>query len=86
MKETNQSDMIEDSELRDLFQIESEEHLQIIEKGLLELEKNPNDLETLHLIFREAHSMKGASRMLGLSDIESISHLFEDMLGKASRG
>ncbi|HMV77444.1 MAG TPA: hybrid sensor histidine kinase/response regulator [Leptospiraceae bacterium] len=78
--------MIEDSELRDLFQIESEEHLQIIEKGLLELEKNPNDLETLHLIFREAHSMKGASRMLGLSDIESISHLFEDMLGKASRG
>lgn len=78
--------MIEDSELRDLFQIESEEHLQIIEKGLLELEKNPNDLETLHLIFREAHSMKGASRMLGLSDIESISHLFEDMLGRASRG
>lgn len=78
--------MIEDEELRELFRIESEEHIQIIEKGLLDLEKNPKDYETLHLIFREAHSMKGASRMLGISDIESIAHIFEEVLGKASRG
>ncbi len=32
-------EMIEDDELRELFRIESEEHIQIIEKGLLELEK-----------------------------------------------
>jgi two-component system, chemotaxis family, sensor kinase CheA len=79
-------EMIEDEELRELFRIESEEHIQIIEKGLLDLEKNPKDYETLHLIFREAHSMKGASRMLGISDIESIAHIFEEVLGKASRG
>ncbi|MDX1960137.1 MAG: chemotaxis protein CheA, partial [Leptospiraceae bacterium] len=79
-------EMIEDQELRELFQIESDEHLQIIEKGLLELEKNPKDYDTIHLIFREAHSMKGASRMLGISDIESIAHIFEEVLGKASRG
>jgi two-component system, chemotaxis family, sensor kinase CheA len=79
-------DMIEDEELRELFRIESEEHIQIIEKGLFDLEKNPKDYETLHLIFREAHSMKGASRMLGISDIESIAHIFEEVLGKASRG
>lgn len=78
--------MIEDQELRDLFQIESEEHIQVIEKCLLTLEKNPHDYDILHLIFREAHSMKGASRMLGLSDIESIAHIFEEVLGKASRG
>ena len=79
-------EMIEDEELRELFRIESEEHIQIIEKGLLDLEKNSKDYETLHLIFREAHSMKGASRMLGISDIESIAHIFEEVLGKASRG
>ncbi|MCX7997512.1 MAG: hybrid sensor histidine kinase/response regulator, partial [Leptospiraceae bacterium] len=79
-------EMIQDEELRELFRIESEEHIQVIEKGLLELEKNPHDYETLHLIFREAHSMKGASRMLGISDIESIAHIFEEVLGKASRG
>lgn len=78
--------MIEDQELRDLFQIESEEHIQVIEKCLLTLEKNPKDYDTLHLIFREAHSMKGASRMLGISDIESIAHILEEVLGKASRG
>jgi two-component system, chemotaxis family, sensor kinase CheA len=78
--------MIEDQELRDLFQVESEEHIQVIEKCLLTLEKNPQDYDILHLIFREAHSMKGASRMLGLSDIESIAHIFEEVLGKASRG
>ncbi len=80
------SAMIEDQELRELFQIESEEHIQVIEKCLLTLEKNPQDYDILHLIFREAHSMKGASRMLGLSDIESIAHIFEEVLGKASRG
>lgn len=79
-------EMIEDEELRELFRIESEEHIQIIEKGFLDLEKNPKDYETLHLIFREAHSMKGASRMLGISDIESIAHILEEVLGKASRG
>lgn len=79
-------EMIQDEELRELFRIESEEHIQVLEKGLLELEKNPHDYETLHLIFREAHSMKGASRMLGISDIESIAHIFEEVLGKASRG
>jgi two-component system chemotaxis sensor kinase CheA len=78
--------MIEDQELRELFQVESEEHIQVIEKCLLTLEKNPHDYDILHLIFREAHSMKGASRMLGLSDIESIAHIFEEVLGKASRG
>jgi len=78
--------MIEDQELRDLFQIESEEHIQVIEKCLLSLEKNPQDYDMLHLIFREAHSMKGASRMLGISDIESIAHILEEVLGKASRG
>ena len=79
-------EMIDDEELRELFQIESEEHVQIIEKCLLVLEKNPKDYETLHLVFREDHSMKGASRMLGISDIESIAHIFEESLGKASNG
>jgi two-component system chemotaxis sensor kinase CheA len=78
--------MIEDKELSDLFKIESEEHLNAIENGLLSIEQNPKDYEVLHVIFREAHSMKGASRMLGVSDAETISHILEDQLGKASRG
>jgi two-component system chemotaxis sensor kinase CheA len=78
--------MIEDKELRELFQVECEEHFTVLEKGFLDLEENPNQPELLHSVFREAHSLKGASRMLGLSDIETISHLLEDELGKASKG
>ncbi|MDW5418185.1 hybrid sensor histidine kinase/response regulator [Iodobacter sp. CM08] len=78
--------MIEDSEMRDLFRIESSEHLQAIEDGLLKIEKNPDNLALLEELFREAHSLKGASRMLELYDIERIFHRFEDILGKARTG
>src|SRR5919108_3236574 len=78
--------MIEDKELRDLFQAESEEHLQQLDAGLLALEKHPNAQATLEEVFREAHSLKGAARMLRVSDVETIAHRFEDILGAAKRG
>lgn len=77
---------IEDPEFRELFQSDTLEHIQNIETGLLELEKNPKDIETLKNLFREAHSMKGAAGLLGLKDIEAITHVLEDQLGKASKG
>ncbi|MCZ8343830.1 MAG: hybrid sensor histidine kinase/response regulator [Leptospira sp.] len=77
---------IEDPEFRELFQTDTLEHIQNIETGLIELEKNPKDLETLKNLFREAHSMKGAAGLLGLKDIEAITHVLEDQLGKASKG
>ncbi|MCR9143049.1 MAG: hybrid sensor histidine kinase/response regulator [bacterium] len=78
--------MIQDDELRDLFRIESEEHLQKLDEGLLHLEKVPDDQARLDEVFREAHSMKGASRMLGVEGVEQLSHLLEDRLGQAKRG
>lgn len=78
--------MIEDLEMRDLFRIESEEHLQQLEDGLLRLEKDPDNTAILEELFREAHSLKGSSRMLGQLDIEKVAHRFEDILGRASKG
>ncbi|MBF0182816.1 MAG: hybrid sensor histidine kinase/response regulator [Magnetococcales bacterium] len=78
--------MIEDQELRELFAAESEEHLHQLEAGLLHLEKRPDDLATLKELFREAHSLKGAARMLGVRDVETLAHHFEDFLGAASKG
>lgn len=78
--------MIEDKELRDLFNAESEEHLSNLDRGLLHIEKNPNDMDSLKELFREAHSLKGAARMLGVNSVEIIAHRFEDLLGSASRG
>lgn len=77
---------IEDVELRGLFRIESAEHLQKLDEGLLKLEKTPGDASLIQEIFREAHSLKGSARMLGLIDIQTLASNVEDMLGGVRSG
>jgi chemotaxis protein histidine kinase CheA len=55
-------------------------------RGLLRLEADPQDSATLEEVFRAAHSLKGAARMLGVHDVETVAHHFEDALGAAKRG
>jgi len=73
--------MIEDDELRNLYKVSSEEHIQKLEAGILHLEKNPDDQFPFTDLMREAHSLKGDSRMLGVDGVEIISHKIEDILG-----
>ncbi|NJO97841.1 MAG: hybrid sensor histidine kinase/response regulator [Pleurocapsa sp. CRU_1_2] len=70
--------MIEDEELRLLFKTSSSEHLQKLESELMILEKNPQDPKALEEFLREAHTLKGDSRMLGLDEIEMLVHQLED--------
>ena len=77
--------IIEDEELRMLFRAESDEHIQKLEEGLLRLESNPADIANLEHLFREAHCLKGAAGMLGVSEVEKVAHRFEDALGAAKR-
>jgi two-component system chemotaxis sensor kinase CheA len=78
--------MIDDQELCALFKAESDEHLQSLDAGLLRLEADPSDGATLEAVFRAAHSLKGAARMLGVSGVERIAHQLEEGLGAAHRG
>ncbi|MBY0579958.1 MAG: hybrid sensor histidine kinase/response regulator [Burkholderiales bacterium] len=78
--------MIADKELAQLFKAESAEHLACLDDGLLRLEKNPADQSILEDVFREAHSMKGAARMLGLAGIETAAHGLESILNAARKG
>ncbi len=78
--------MIEDVELREVFQTASEEHLQKLDEGFLYLEKNPDDLEKLEELLREAHSLKGDAGMLGVKDVSQIAHQLEHLLGEIKRG
>ncbi len=78
--------IIEDDELRELFKIESQEHIQALEKGLLRLEADPSDKAVLEEVFREAHSLKGSARMVGVRNVELISHKIEDLLGAVRKG
>jgi two-component system chemotaxis sensor kinase CheA len=78
--------MIDDQELCALFKAESDEHLQSLDAGLLRLEADPSEGATLEAVFRAAHSLKGAARMLGVSGVERIAHQLEEGLGAAHRG
>jgi two-component system chemotaxis sensor kinase CheA len=78
--------MIEDPQLHQLFKAESTEHLARLDDGLLRLEKNCADQALLEEVFREAHSLKGSARMLGLFKIETSAHGLESILNTARKG
>lgn len=76
-------------QLIDSFKTEQQEHIQKINAGLLALEKKPPAAEQqaiLKEIFREAHSLKGAARAVGLTAIESLGHALESLLLSAKEG
>ncbi|MFN6463921.1 MAG: response regulator [Nostoc sp. DedVER02] len=72
--------MIDDEELRDVFKVASEEHLQNLDDGLLHLENHPDDLTVLEALMREAHSLKGDANMLGVKDVGTLAHQIEHIL------
>lgn len=78
--------IIEDEELRDVFKIASEEHLQKLDDGLLYLEEHPGDSAKLEELLRETHSLKGDAGMLGVKSVASLSHQIEHILGGVKRG
>ncbi len=79
------SSLLEDEELREIFKIASEERLQKLQAGLLHLQNYPNDEATLEELLREAHSLKGDSRSVGVETVETIAHTIEEILGSLQR-
>lgn len=63
------------------FADEAREHVEKLSEGLIKLEKDPADSETINAIFRSAHTIKGSSRMMKLTDITEVAHKMEDALG-----
>jgi type IV pili sensor histidine kinase/response regulator len=57
---------------------EAKEHLETLERGILELSSVIKDSERVNEMFRAAHSIKGGAAMLGYSSIQKIAHRLED--------
>ena len=74
--------MIEDEELRNLYQISSVERLQQLETGLQYLQKYPDDATILKELRREAHSLRGDSRGVGVEPVETLALCVEKILGR----
>jgi len=62
------------------FADEAREQVARLNEGLLKLEKNPDDQDTVNTIFRAAHTIKGSSRMMKLVRITEVAHAMEDVL------
>jgi two-component system chemotaxis sensor kinase CheA len=76
-------------QLRATFKVEAEEHIQGMNRVLLELERGPDEEERVPLleeIFRAAHSLKGASGAADLAEVESTAHRLESVFYSAKIG
>lgn len=70
------------------FQVEAEEHLQILTANLLALGRGLSPSEARKVIevsFREMHTLKGAARSVGLMEVEALCQACESVLSKLSR-
>jgi len=77
------------SEMDDIikeFLVESNDNLDQLDSGLVELEKDPQSQELLGGVFRAIHTVKGTSGVLGFSKLESIAHGGENLLSKLRDG
>ena len=66
------------------FLEESFEGLELMESGLLNLERGDN--ETIHSIFRAAHSIKGGAGTFGFDGVTEFTHLVETLLDEMRDG
>ncbi len=49
-------------------------------QGLVSIEQDPDDKDTMSEIFRNAHSIKGMAASMGLDQIRDLAHAMEDLM------
>jgi len=69
---------LSDFSMLDIFRMELDNQVAIINEKLLTLEHERTSADVLEALMRAAHSIKGAARMVGVNGIVRISHLMED--------
>ena len=76
----------DDPELVATFRAEVEDRLASLRDGLLALEAHRAPRQALESLMRDAHTVKGSARMLGLSAVVELAHRAEDLLSRLHDG
>ncbi|WP_175442679.1 chemotaxis protein CheA, partial [Pseudomonas sp. GTC 16473] len=79
-------EQMRDASLLELFSLEAEAQTQVLNAGLMALERNPTQADQLEACMRAAHSLKGAARIVGVDAGVSVAHVMEDCLVAAQEG
>ncbi len=74
------------SRYKKIFMEESREHLSKLSGLSLDLEKNPENMDVINAIFREAHSIKGMAASMGYTPIAELTHKVEDLMDLVRKG
>ncbi len=73
-------------EYADLFQSEAGEYLQILNRCVLRLEREPQNRQSILEAFRAVHSLKGMAGTMGYEPIMGMAHCLENLLEELKTG
>lgn len=70
------------SQYLEIFLDETKEHLQNLNTQILELESDPENMDTINEIFRAAHSLKGMAGTMGYKRMQNLTHDMENVFSE----
>lgn len=73
-------------EFLEFYLLDSQEQIERLGSGLLQLEKEGGNIGLINDLFRSAHSLKGASGTMGFTPIVALTHAAEDLLDRLRQG
>jgi len=71
-----------DDDMIELFFDEATERVEALAGKLVEIERRPDDADLLRDVFRDMHTVKGSSAMVGLAPVNQLAHAAEDLVGQ----
>lgn len=74
------------SQYLEIFIDESNEHLQNLNTQILNLEAEPDNMDTINEIFRAAHSLKGMAGTMGYKRMQNLTHDMENVFSEVRNG
>ncbi len=74
------------AEIRASFFVECEELLENLQDALSALDEGEQDSETINVVFRAVHSIKGGAGAFGLADLVAFAHRYETVLDELRNG
>lgn len=74
------------SQYLEIFLDETNEHLTNLNTRILELESDPENMDTINEIFRAAHSLKGMAGTMGYKRMQNLTHDMENVFSEVRNG
>ena len=71
--------------LKDFFS-EADQQVEMLESNVLVIEQDPTNKDAIDEIFRAAHTLKGGSATVEMTDISTFTHAIEDLLDEIRSG